>query len=133
MKRVLIVDDSPTMRRMVMSSLRSIAEIEFTEAANGLEAIEKLSLGPVTLMVLDLNMPDMTIGAQNITKQITLITRANRDHSVGADSILKALNEVRSITQENTKSLWAITDLLEVKGPKSVSRTTKGRTAKAGS
>ena len=59
MKRVLIVDDSPTMRRMVMSSLRPIAEVEFTEAANGLEAIEKLSLGPVTLMVLDLNMPDM--------------------------------------------------------------------------
>jgi two-component system chemotaxis response regulator CheY len=59
MKRVLIVDDSPTMRRMVISSLRSIAEVEFTEAANGLEAIEKLSLGPVALMVLDLNMPDM--------------------------------------------------------------------------
>ena len=59
MKRVLVVDDSPTMRRMVMSSLRSIGEVEFTEAANGLEAIEKLSLSPVALMVLDLNMPDM--------------------------------------------------------------------------
>jgi two-component system, chemotaxis family, chemotaxis protein CheY len=59
MKRVLIVDDSPTMRRMIMSSLRSIPEAEFTEASNGLEAIEKLSLGPMALMVLDLNMPDM--------------------------------------------------------------------------
>jgi two-component system chemotaxis response regulator CheY len=59
MKRVLIVDDSPTMRRMVMSSLRPLAEVDFMEAANGLEAIEKLSLGPVAMMVLDLNMPDM--------------------------------------------------------------------------
>jgi two-component system chemotaxis response regulator CheY len=59
MKRVLIVDDSPTMRRMIMSSLRPIPEAEFTEASNGLEAIEKLSLGPVALMVLDLNMPEM--------------------------------------------------------------------------
>src|SRR5262245_54877215 len=30
-----------------------------SEATNGLEAIEKLSLGPVAMMVLDLNMPDM--------------------------------------------------------------------------
>ena len=59
MKRVLVVDDSPTMRRMVISSLRPKAGVEFHEATNGLEAIEKLSLGPVSLMVLDLNMPDM--------------------------------------------------------------------------
>jgi two-component system, chemotaxis family, chemotaxis protein CheY len=59
MKRILVVDDSPTMRRMVISSLRQIAGVEFTEAANGLDAIEKLTLGPVSLMVLDLNMPDM--------------------------------------------------------------------------
>ena len=31
----------------------------FAEAASGLEAIEQLALGPVALMVLDLNMPDM--------------------------------------------------------------------------
>jgi methyl-accepting chemotaxis protein len=76
---------------------------------------------------------EMTIGAQNITKQIGIITRANREHSAGADTVLKALNEVRSITQENTKSLWAITDLLEIKGAKSAPRTSKGRAAKAGS
>jgi methyl-accepting chemotaxis protein len=76
---------------------------------------------------------EMTIGAQNVTKQIGLITRANREHSAGADNVLKALNDVRSMTQENTKSLWAITDLLEVKGSRSASRTAKGRTAKAGS
>jgi two-component system chemotaxis response regulator CheY len=52
MRRVLIVDDSPTMRRMVMSSLRPITGVQFTEASNGLEAVEKLSLGPVSLIVL---------------------------------------------------------------------------------
>ena len=31
----------------------------FIEAGSGLEAIEQLTLGPVGLMVLDLNMPDM--------------------------------------------------------------------------
>ena len=59
MKNVLVVDDSATIRRMVMSSLRLIERIEFQEAANGLEAIERLAIGPVDLIVLDLNMPDM--------------------------------------------------------------------------
>jgi two-component system, chemotaxis family, chemotaxis protein CheY len=59
MDRTLVVDDSPTMRRMVMVSLRDVCTGGFSEAASGLEALEQLALGPVSLMVLDLNMPDM--------------------------------------------------------------------------
>jgi len=59
MDRVLVVDDSPTIRRMVMASLRGICVGGFVEAASGLEAIEQLALGPASLMMLDLNMPDM--------------------------------------------------------------------------
>jgi len=59
MDRTLVVDDSPTMRRMVMASLRDVCGGGFAEAASGLEAIEQLAMGPVALMVLDLNMPDM--------------------------------------------------------------------------
>ena len=58
MSHILIVDDSPTIRRMVKASLAPIGA-EFIEAASGLEAIERLALGPIQLMVLDLNMPDM--------------------------------------------------------------------------
>ena len=43
---------------MVKASLAPIGA-EFIEAASGLEAIERLALGPIQLMVLDLNMPDM--------------------------------------------------------------------------
>lgn len=59
MKRILVVDDSPTMRRMVMASLQGLPNIAFEEAATGLEAIERLTLSPTSLMILDLNMPDM--------------------------------------------------------------------------
>jgi len=59
MQRILIVDDSPTMRRMVIASLRDLPVGGFAEAGSGLEAIEQLALGPVSLIVLDLNMPDM--------------------------------------------------------------------------
>lgn len=59
MKTVLVVDDSATLRRMIMVSLHALGPVEFQEAANGLEAIERLALAPVDLMLLDLNMPDM--------------------------------------------------------------------------
>jgi two-component system, chemotaxis family, chemotaxis protein CheY len=59
MSRILIVDDSPTIRKMVRASLRPLASFDFVEAANGLDAIEQVALGPVALLILDLNMPDM--------------------------------------------------------------------------
>jgi two-component system chemotaxis response regulator CheY len=59
MKRILVVDDSATMRRMVIASLRDIADVSFGEAGNGLEAIEQMETSPFDLMILDLNMPDM--------------------------------------------------------------------------
>jgi two-component system chemotaxis response regulator CheY len=58
MKAVLVVDDSPTIRRMVKVALAEVATT-FAEAATGLEAIEQLTLNTVQLIVLDLNMPDM--------------------------------------------------------------------------
>ena len=58
MHKILIVDDSPTIRKMVRASLQAL-ESEFLEAATGLQAIEQLAVTRVHLMVLDLNMPDM--------------------------------------------------------------------------
>jgi two-component system, chemotaxis family, chemotaxis protein CheY len=59
MYSILVVDDSATMRRMVIASLRSLPGAQCDEASSGLEAIERLALAPVDLIVLDLNMPDM--------------------------------------------------------------------------
>src|SRR5215218_8431170 len=60
MTQILIVDDSPTIRRMVRASLaRFFPAAEFLEPGSGLEAIERLAVGSVSLIVLDLNMPDM--------------------------------------------------------------------------
>jgi two-component system chemotaxis response regulator CheY len=59
MKRILVVDDSLTMRRMIISTLREIPSLQFEQAQTGLEAIEKLSIFRFDLIILDLNMPDM--------------------------------------------------------------------------
>ncbi len=42
-----------------MASLRTLPDVSFGEASSGLEAVERLTLAPVDLMILDLNMPDM--------------------------------------------------------------------------
>jgi two-component system chemotaxis response regulator CheY len=44
---------------MVRAALSKLPGVDFTEAASGLEAIERLAIGTVALVVLDLNMPDM--------------------------------------------------------------------------
>ena len=59
MTTILVVDDSATMRRMVVAALRGLGPVRFDEAQTGLEAIERLSVGPVDLVLLDLNMPDV--------------------------------------------------------------------------
>ena len=58
MKRVLIVDDSATMRRMLGFSLRQ-GGMDVLEAQHGQDALEKLRLDAVDLIITDLNMPVM--------------------------------------------------------------------------
>lgn len=59
MPEILVVDDSKVMRDMITACLRPDPEIVVTQAASGLEAIERLSLHPYDALVLDLNMPDI--------------------------------------------------------------------------
>ena len=60
-KSLMIVDDSATMRKIIMRTVR-MSGLEFDsteEAGNGKEALEKLSNGPVDIMLCDINMPEM--------------------------------------------------------------------------
>src|SRR5688572_14480602 len=59
MAEVLVVDDSKVMRDMVVACLRAETTLTFAHASSGLEAIERLSLKPFDLVILDLNMPDI--------------------------------------------------------------------------
>ncbi len=61
-KSLMIVDDSATMRKIVMRTVR-MSGLEFDrteEAENGVEALEKLGNGPVDIMLCDVNMPEMS-------------------------------------------------------------------------
>ncbi len=58
MVKVLIVDDSQTLRQMV-SELLTKQAIKVIEAASGLEALEKIQEAPPDLVIVDLVMPQM--------------------------------------------------------------------------
>jgi two-component system, chemotaxis family, chemotaxis protein CheY len=59
MPTILLVDDSPTIRRMIRAALATVPDLSFVEAGSGLQAIETLAVTPVHMMMLDLNMPEM--------------------------------------------------------------------------
>ena len=56
---ILVVDDSPIMRKVTRMTLGKMPGLDVKEASNGLEALEFLLLNSVDLMILDLNMPEM--------------------------------------------------------------------------
>lgn len=58
-KTILVVDDSKTIRKMVITVLSKLKNTNFEEAESGLYALEKLSLKKIDLIILDLNMPDI--------------------------------------------------------------------------
>ncbi len=58
--RILVVDDFPTMRRIVRNTLKQIGYSNFGEAGDGAEAMEQLSCGGYDFVVTDWNMPNMT-------------------------------------------------------------------------
>ena len=57
--KVLVVDDSATMRRMVARAVRmaGLPVEEVREAADGIEALEALAAGQADLVMLDVHMP----------------------------------------------------------------------------
>jgi len=94
--RVLIVDDSSVMRKIVDRSLRQ-AGLELTEvleASNGAEALARLAEKRVDLILSDINMPTMdglemvrqlqTVENAKGTPIIMITTEAGESHVVQA-------------------------------------------------
>lgn len=56
-KRVLVADDSSTMRKIILRSLAAVGVPEATEAADGNQAVELFKAGEFDLVLTDWNMP----------------------------------------------------------------------------
>lgn len=64
----LVVDDSPTMRRIVVNALRSIGYENVVEAEDGQDALSKLQTNSIDFIITDWNMPNLN--GLDLTKTI---------------------------------------------------------------
>ncbi|MFN8360745.1 MAG: chemotaxis response regulator CheY [Candidatus Kapaibacterium sp.] len=92
--KFLVVDDSPTMRRIVINSLKSFDFDDITEATDGLQALELLKSDKFDFIITDWNMPNMTgleltqaIRATDSLKHLPILmvtTRGNKEDIIQA-------------------------------------------------
>ena len=94
-RKFLIVDDSNTMRRIVVNTLKSLGYNEYVEAEDGKVALEKLTAdNSINFVITDWNMPVMTgleltkaVRSNESTKDLPILmvtTRGVKDDIVQA-------------------------------------------------
>ena len=99
--KILIVDDSSTMRRIIINTLSRIGYTDVVEGDNGKSGLERLGQGGVEMIITDWNMPEMdglefvkTVRTQNPVIPILMVTALNelgdieRAVQAGADDFL---------------------------------------------
>ncbi len=57
--KFMVVDDSPTMRKIVVNALKRLGYSEIVEAEDGKDALAKLHIENVDFIITDWNMPNM--------------------------------------------------------------------------
>jgi len=59
MRRILVTEDSATMRSLLIATIESCGDYEVIEASSGFEALRLLPREKVDLIITDINMPDI--------------------------------------------------------------------------
>lgn len=57
--RILVVEDSPTMRQLITFTLKRLKDVDITEASDGVDGLKKIAGGRFDLILTDINMPIM--------------------------------------------------------------------------
>ncbi len=57
--KILAVDDSPTMRRIIVNTLKRAGFNDVSEATDGKDALAKMKVDNYSLVITDWNMPEM--------------------------------------------------------------------------
>jgi two-component system chemotaxis response regulator CheY len=97
MKKILIVDDSATIREQVRAAFSSRSEYQIVEAENGVDALAKLAANEgVRLLISDINMPEMD--------GITLIRHVFENVAYKAMPIIMLTTEVSADLKTQAKA-----------------------------
>ena len=58
-QRILIVEDSPTMRQLLVFALKRMKQVDIVEAHDGMDGLRKVTSDHFDLALVDINMPVM--------------------------------------------------------------------------
>ena len=57
--KLLVVEDTPTMRYLILRTLKRLKDVEIVEASDGVDALKKMAAGKFDIIFTDINMPMM--------------------------------------------------------------------------
>jgi len=102
-RRILIVEDSPTMRQLLVFALSPLKDVDIVEAEDGMDGLRKVSSDSFDLALIDVNMPIMDglklislMRSEDALKEIPIVvittegSKEDRDRALqlGADEYL---------------------------------------------
>jgi two-component system chemotaxis response regulator CheY len=97
--KVLVVEDSPTMRQLIIFALKRIRGFQIVEANDGVDGLKKLSAQKFDLIVTDINMP--------IMDGLKLVSMVRNDPTYKETPIIVITTEGASEDRERALALGA--------------------------
>ena len=95
----LVVEDSPTMRQLIVFALNRIRGLQVIEADDGVDALRKLSAGQLDIILTDINMP--------IMDGLKLVKRIRSDEALKAIPIVIITTEGAEEDRQRALALGA--------------------------
>ena len=99
MATALVVEDSPTMRQLIVFALRRIRGLEVLEADDGVDALRKLAASKLDIILTDINMP--------IMDGLKLVKRVRSDEALKAIPIIIITTEGAEEDRQRALALGA--------------------------
>jgi two-component system chemotaxis response regulator CheY len=99
MPTALVVEDSPTMRQLIVFALHRIRGLTVVEADDGVDALRKLGAGKLDIILTDINMP--------IMDGLKLVKRVRSDEALKAIPIIIITTEGAEEDRQRALALGA--------------------------
>ncbi len=120
--QVLIVEDSPTMRQLLVFVLRRLKDVEISEAQDGMDGLRRVTNEHFDIALIDINMPVMDglklislIRGEESLKDIPIVVITTEGASEDRDRALAlGANEYLTKPIQANKVLSVVRALLKV-------------------
>ena len=120
-QRILIVEDSPTMRQLLVFALRRLKNVEIVEAQDGMDGLRKVSSDHFDIALIDINMPVMDglklirlMRSEDTLKEIPIVVITTEGASEDRERALKlGANEYLTKPIQANRVLSVVKDLMK--------------------